>query len=565
MHGTRWRSLAIFALVWLASVAARLPVTHAILFDYDVVPVVSLGWEWLHGGAFPAHGTLSSVAAYNMPGLVWLHLPVLALVPSPGLAILITLLFVQWLGAAALYSVALAMFGQRAALAALALFVFSETAYAATVTAWAQLVLPALVALVLCCLWRWTRSGRARWFVAAGLIALFAFMTHFSAVILLPALLVWWLLAGRRVPLAALAWLAALGALLLAPYLLFQAGRGFADLRAFTSRTPQIPAEVLRQYEALQRDPALPLPAVPPTSAEAESPLVAAPAEDAGQPAPVRLAQRLSLELRYVAHRITQFSASLNTGEPPYAWAHVGLHWLAQALLLGGAAVAIALYVRRGRRRGWRSALVAARSGRYVLLLAFFGAYVAVLLLLRVYPSTQPTYLTSLFPLAVLLIAAALAGLAGVAKGWRAWAAVLVVVCAYALASTITRYDTVQQREGTVIPRVWYYGTLRQAADFIASDWPQDTVTIAYDILPEQRAFWWVPAWHTVSPDYRMGMAHDFVLLAEHGVLNLNRDPVGAAAGADYIVVFSSGLGRYPQAEYDTHAFGPLVVLRPKD
>ncbi|PMB48382.1 hypothetical protein CEN41_01260 [Fischerella thermalis CCMEE 5330] len=524
---------------WLVSAAFKLSLSDTIIFDYDIVPVVALGWEWLHaGGAFPVHGTLASVAAYNLPGLVWLHLPALMVTSSPWLAMLLTLLWVNMLGTFAAYALGRELSHPLGGAAAALLFTFSEGAIAATTIAWAQLLLPTFFVGVALCLFRWQRTGHGGWMLAAGLIALLAFMTHFSAVLLLPVMIVFWLLSGAVVRWRWLLLTAALAGGLLAPYLAFQAQRDFRDLQAFLTRRVQIPHEAFEAVRAEARRLA---------NAQA-APVAAAPAPFTPAPAPspepenrvLRFVQRLPRELALAVESQTQFIVRAPLDSPTNGLEQA-LTWALRLALLGVSAAALwgvgRRVVRRVPRRagrGW--------AGQMTLLLALPLTLVAGMLVLRVYPTENASYLAGLQGWFAVLTGAALGVMM---TRWR-WlrVPVLALVIGACVVSVVHHQQRLEARQEALFPRAWYYRTLHALADHIAASIaPARTVTVGYALWPQTRTFDWVPAWGLVDRGYRAGMSLDFVLLAEHGIQNLNTDPYGVADAPDFIMVFTPDLG----------------------
>ncbi len=511
---------------WLLSAAFKLSLAETVVFDYDVVPVVALGWEWLHhGGPFPTHGTLASVAAYNLPGLVWLHLPALMVTSSPWLAMVLTLLWFNMLGTFAAYGLGRELSNPLGGAAAALLFAFSETTIAASTIAWAQLLLPTFFVGVALCLFRWQRTGRGGWMLAAGLIALLAFMTHFSAVLLLPAMVVFWLLSGAVVRWRWLLLTSALAGVLLAPYLAFQAERDFRDLPAFLARRVQIPRDefdaVRAEVARLARDQAAPVAAAPAVS-PAPRPAVSEPESRV-----LRFLLRLPRELALVADSQTQF-ITRPPADSPTAALGLALTWALRLALLGVSGAAL-----------WRAMRP---LNRISLLLALPAALVVGMLVLRVYPTENASYLAGLQGWFIALTGAALGIIAG---RWR-WLRlpVLALVIAACALSVAHHQQRLIGRDATLFPRAWYYRTLHAVAGEIAAAIaPRTTVTVGYALWPQQRTFDWVPAWGLVDPGYRSGMALDFVLLADYGVTNLNTDRYGVADAPEFLVTFAPDVG----------------------
>lgn len=561
---------------WLVSAAFKLSLSGTVVFDYDVVPVVALGWEWLHhGGPFPAHGTLASVAAYNLPGLVWLHLPALTVTSSPWLAMVLTLLWFNLLGTFAAYALGRDLSGEIGGAAAALLFTFSETTIAASTIAWAQLLLPTFFIGVALCLFRWWRTGRGAWMLAAGLIALLAFMTHFSAVLLLPVIIVFWLLSGAVVRWRWLLLTAALAGALLAPYLAFQVERDFRDLQAFLTRRVQIPAE---EFDAVRAEVArlARAQAAPVTTAPADA-AVSSEREASLEPDSrlLRFVLRLPRELALVGESQTQFIVRPPLDSPTRGLEQ-GLTWALRLALLSVSAAGVWVVVRRvrphpptpfssGRRGqdlahhdegGLRERLIwlvtntlrqrhlwwGGWAGQMSLLLALPLTLVGGMLVLRVYPTENASYLAGVQGWLVVLTSAALGVLA---TRWR-WlhVPVLALVIAACVVSVVHHQQRLSARDATLFPRAWYYSTLHAVAGRIAEAIaPQTAVTVGYALWPQQRTFDWVPAWGLVDPRYRSGMALDFVLLADYAVINQNTDRYGVAESPDFIVTFAPDVG----------------------
>ena len=243
---------AIFWLLILASVIVKLVAAQLLAWEADYVPLISRGADWLDGGAFPAVGTLSSVAAFNLPFLVWMQLPALVITRHIPTVLIGTQLAFNLLATVALWRLGRELFDDRAGMIAALLFTFSEVGVSSAYTAWAQLLLPGFCALFFYCLFRWQVDRRARYVALTWLLATAAFMTHFSAVLLYGVLAAWWLIL--RLPWNARGLLAGVGAsiLMLAPYMAFEAQNDFIDLRAFFTRSHRIDAETLADYAHLK-------------------------------------------------------------------------------------------------------------------------------------------------------------------------------------------------------------------------------------------------------------------------------------------------------------------------
>ena len=541
---TRASLLILLIVGWLVSAAVKLSLSYAIIFDYDIVPVVQLGWNWLHGGAFPVYGTLSSVAAYNMPGLVWLHLPALIAVDSPYLAIILTLLWVNMLGTFTVFALGKEVANVRVGMCAALIFAFSEASFSATTIAWAQLLLPSMFALVLLCLFRWRRTMHGAWMMAAGIVSVFAFMTHFSAILLFPICFLFWFVMHTKLHWRWLLATAMGAAILLAPYMMFQVGRDFRDVRAFLSRDIQIDKTTLQavQVEVVRLGQSVDSEPLPTNEPQQEQSLIEAP------PTPTRtftdrLADyigRLPSEGAYVSFRLSQFSAQFNPSTPPFFPVHHVLSFIAQIGWLTALVVALVGTIRVFRKQRWRT-IWQGRAGKTLLLVGAPIVYVLMLLVLRVFPTEQPSYLTGLNAWVLVGSVIGLEWLLTRCIPQKRIVTVLLlgVVMISALFGSLT-YTQRRAESKNLFPAAWYYTTLKQVAATIAKNTDGKTVTVAYDLWAQQQGFWWLPAWNTVDASYRSGMALDFILLAEYGITNTNTNAYGLTENADFVVRFVS-------------------------
>jgi hypothetical protein len=548
-------------------------------WDMDFVPVIANGLRWLEGGAFPAYGTLSSVAAYNMPFLVWLHLPALWLTRDPYATMLLTLLAWNALGTAYAYWAGKNLLDERVGLIAAALFTFSEVGVSGSYTAWAQLLLPTFYLLVWVHVERWRNTERGRHLALAGIFATAAMMTHFSAVLLYGALLLFalitrarwqwrWFMGGSAVCLA-----------LVAPYLAFQVERDFVDLRAFLTRQSTIPREVMAQFEQYSYN-------APPSTPAEPAPLSAAPTLTNlnGTPEPP------SRELRALYFVLSIPEQTLQ-GFLLFAQTSYGL-FNTVLVLLFGSALALGVY-RLGQQR-WHYPTLTERlsrsdGGRALLLAGFCGVLIVGLIVTRASPSAQATYYLGLVGLQMVLVAYGLVLLVDVnlarhaaplptdqintttpalrKQGWGVRFVLVLIVLTYCFAQGAERIGRRIQHDDSAytVQNVWLYRHIAATTDYLAAQWGANPTPprIAYDLLPDLPMFWWIPAWHTVDPLYRLGAPYDFLLYVRQGIVNANQDPIGSIDQPDFIVTYTISLARYDLTQYRQRQFGTIVVLQP--
>jgi hypothetical protein len=447
---------SLLLLIFCLSLPVKLIAAHNMVWDMDIVPVVAHGQAWLAGGAFPVYGTLSSVAAYNMPFLVWLHLPALIITDDARLAMLMTLLVFNAVGTLYCYLAGAALFQPRAGIIAAALFTFSETSVSSSYTAWAQLLLPVFFIVVFYHLWQWRIQAQGRHLAVAGIVATAAFMTHFAAIMLFPAMLLFALVSRARWQWRS--FLLGVGGclLLLAPYLFFQIDRDFVDLRAFLTRKSPIPAAVLAQYEQTIGQQ---LAVVAPETASTHSVI---PPENMPPPLPETASASPTLPERVLTFGLSlprqywdalrMFSISetpaLNQTFPAISSFTTAVSFLMLGVFLGVSGWAILHFGRdvarlpkvtpviirtayRSQRSRQRSPAHVTRSndaqtqqatlnerliiktpaGRLVLLVIFMLTFITGLIVTRAAPSEQGSYYTGLFSLQWLVVAYGLAWL----------------------------------------------------------------------------------------------------------------------------------------------------------
>ena len=106
-----------FLLILLISAAVKIHASQMLAWEADYVPIVARGQAWLDGGAFPVLGTLSSVAAFNMPFLVWMQIPALLFTRDVRFVLVCTQLVFNLLGTWVVFRLGSKIFNRQAGLA----------------------------------------------------------------------------------------------------------------------------------------------------------------------------------------------------------------------------------------------------------------------------------------------------------------------------------------------------------------------------------------------------------------------------------------------------------------
>ena len=549
------------------------------------MPVIQRGLVWLDGGAFPAYGTLSSVAAFNLPFLVWLQLPVMLFTHHIPTILILTQLIWNFLGTMFVYRLGREMFRPTIGLIGATIFTFTDVSIAGSYTAWAQLLLPTFYVIVLYLLYQWRRSGHDRYPALCLIVTTATFMTHFSAVLLYGVIIGVGVIV--RLPLRWRGLLIGIivSLLMLAPYLAFQVEREFVDLKAFFSRQTTIPQAVLDQYAYLKPENQVIPTAISTTQANTPPTVNNEPVQSSRLERAITWG--LSVPQQYIEGMALMFGTklgNLRTYILPLYLINEALRVGTILLLFGGYITGFIRFVRH-LRTYWRThdkttlkdrydslgtVLVTTEAGSVVFILAFVLILLTGLIITRASPSIQPTYYTGLLGIELLVIAYALVRLLEKfiqSKSVGKWLLIGLVASIAILPALdrIVRVTTHNDEPFTPF-NVWLYSSIDDATDWIAEDWEGgDSLTVAYDILPELPQFWWVAPWHTIDETYRIGMAYDVLLELNHGLTNLNESPVGIAELPDYLIVFEHGLSRYELGDYEIQTFGAIYVLKPKE
>ena len=580
-QSARRRNRILLLAILLISAAVKLYASQLLAWEADYVPLIARGQAWLDGGAFPAVGALSSVAAYNMPFLVWMQIPALLFTRDAQVVLVGTQLAFNLLGTWLLFRLGRRIFSPGAGLIAAALFAFSETGISSAYTAWAQMQLPVFYVAFAYCLYLWKSEGR-NWQVALSwIIATAAFMTHFSAVLLYAALPLMWLLLRMPAPRRGLAVGLLVSAAMLAPYMTIQARSDFVDLRAFFSQRSRISPEALAEFAHLKPE-ARAAAEQAPSDSQAQTPTPETP-----QAEPSRFVRGLrwlaSIPLQLVESLRLAFQgdlANLRNVQPSLYLLSQALRALLEACFWFGIAHALLRCVRGWRagfrtgqadearfHQGWRLAreqVTGSPAGGNLFLLLLTLAIASGLVLVRAGPQQQPSYYTGLIGLKFLMCSYAIACIAN--QPWLRRALIILVLITLALAplDRVIRVSGYDRAAHTPL-NLGLYSNINAVAAWIAADRGRaGAVSISYDLFPEMAYQWWVVAWHSIDESYRIGMALDHLLASYHDILNDNRNPAGLAEDADYIVTSAPGVERYDPSRFERAQLGAYYVLKPK-
>lgn len=576
------RTLRFFWIMFLVSVGVKLLASQLLVWEVDYVPVIARGQMWLDGGAFPAVGTLSSVAAYNMPFLVWLQLPVMLFTRDVSTILIVTQMLFNFVATWFVYRLGCEMFSPMVGLIGATLFTFSDTGISSAYTAWAQLLLPGFYVMVVYCIYRWKTDGRARYVAFAWILATAALMTHFSAILLYGMIVIFWIILRLPIHKKGLVIGFVVSVLMLAPYLAFEVDRDFVDLKAFFTRKTTIDQQILDDYAYLK-------PEYQVKSTQLTQPAITSPQptiQDDSSIQPSRLerglAWVLSMPIQLIGGLRLIFTTDLQNLREHFPIFHsisVVLRMLLEGAFWGG--IVFALYdYGRTVRDGFRQlpaheqslkprlnlaqrTLISTSAGHNLILLMFVLGIIAGLIIVRASVDQQATYYIGLFSIQFVMCAYGIhCFMASRRYGLRVLILVILFVGLGAF-DRIVRVTTHDTRAYSLF-NIALYQSIHDATAWIAGDWGDTrAITVSYDVMPEMANQWWIAPWHTVDEGYRMGMAYDYLLDSYYGLDNQNTNPIGLADDADYVITYETGLNRYDLSDYEIQQFGAIYVLTP--
>ena len=180
----------------------------------------------------PERGVVTSFFSFSTPGAAWLLAPGVLLFTDPRLFEYIGSLGTYVGTLFGIYLLTRLFFGRTPALLAIVLYGFSEHGLLAGSTVWQRYPIHCFTVWTVYCIARWVRDDSGRFLAAAILtwsVGMYVFLEMAPVIFVIPVL---WLL--YRPPIRILPIVAALvlAVLVWSPYLFFELGRGFADVKS---------------------------------------------------------------------------------------------------------------------------------------------------------------------------------------------------------------------------------------------------------------------------------------------------------------------------------------------
>lgn len=203
----------------------------------DLVPNYLDALTFVREGIVPSRGTVGSSGAYNPPGSTWLIVPGVLATSDPRLAEFFASSLAYWLTVIGIYLLARSSFNRGTAILAASIFACSEVGLFVASTVWPRAPVQPVVVWMIYWLRRWAVDREGRGLAIALAIygsGMYVFMEIAPLVLLIP--LCWYLyrppVHKRSLGIATVVLVA-----MWSPYVAYEAGHDYRDLRSIVFRT----------------------------------------------------------------------------------------------------------------------------------------------------------------------------------------------------------------------------------------------------------------------------------------------------------------------------------------
>jgi Dolichyl-phosphate-mannose-protein mannosyltransferase len=209
----------------------------------DMLPYFDAADRLLTHKEIPNSGALTSYSSYAPPGPSWLILPGLVLFSDPRLFESVGSAILYFGTLIGIFLLARLYFGDRSALLATAIYGLSELGLLVGNSLYVRFSLHFFYVWIVYCAVEWVRRGNAKYLAIATIIwsaGMYVYMEIAPALFILPAL---WLIYRPPVRLFSLAVAGLLALAIWYPYLKFEYGRDFLDVKSQVARTRLLPLD----------------------------------------------------------------------------------------------------------------------------------------------------------------------------------------------------------------------------------------------------------------------------------------------------------------------------------
>lgn len=534
------RILVLFAFLVLLVLAlavqsAQIP-SYPVKFDQ--AQVLSLAKEALTGGLVPVHGILNSLKAYNPPFFVWLYILPMAMTEDPSVQLVLPALVLHAASMVILFLLGERYIGPKAGLAAAAVYAFSPQGLYFGHSSWAQGLLASFYLLLILCLSRWLLEGKAWHAAPALLLAAWATGIHWAGALTLGVVILLPLAFRARPKAAPLLAGAVLSLLIWAPYLGFEKGRSFSDLRALLEGPLKTPGA--HELTGLCVD-----------------------TKGLARKGGVREGSGYLREIVHArwpwAYRFLRAAAGMVAAMGiNFHWAPLSPEpWVGTWREVTGFAVTTFLFLAGLVVLVRRVAMGPSKPEAFILL-----GFVIPAFLQNLSPHTtlgRPDAAWLFFGPQALIVSYVVASPRGIPWRMARLGAALLLFLALLVNSYGELAGVARSLKAPLHPQ-------RRLVSWIARDAAADgkgRVSIRYDFLRDRPEWCWIVPYSLVDRAYKVGAEFDY-LLGLHGIENSEKASDGWATDPSYIVVFREGLRRYEDGgwRYELAEFGPYAVLK---
>jgi len=520
-----------------------------------MVAVIKTVEQFSKHGVFPVKGILSSVAAYNMPGLVWLLLPASLIFSDPSWISMATAIPLNLLAAFILYKLSSRLMHRNLALACAITYCLSPLTFEWSRSLWAQHYLGAFYIFIVYFLAGWAIDRKVCYGATAIVFIVYATMIHFSSLVLLGAWGVVWLLWRPPIRFSRMLLALLVCAILLTPYLYFQMERDFQDLKAFVVGKSLINEHMTVPNRFVDN------------SANALSETVKSWGVSVVR-APKELLQLLVanfVPIFWKANALVIFFS---------------LHRCLLGIMFFGGIAALFIssirtitpYFRRllydratAGFTGFVSLFDKKEQAHWMMLTVIIVPLLAIALMGY---GQRKSFALPFFPfqcivgfLLLQLVQSTLTSKAGLRRVASISIAVLLGVilssgfCAYILYANTGVHSRPLNEEKFLQKRI---------SDFIVSDMKSNglkKISISYDVVEERQIWRFISKFHSIDAMYHVGMEFNY-FLEKHSEVSLPQ-PVadGLRPDARYVIVFQEGVKRYDRSKYIKYDFEQFAVL----
>lgn len=520
-----------------------------------MVAVIKAVEQFSKHGVFPVKGILSSVAAYNMPGLVWLLLPASLIFSDPSWIAMATAIPLNLLAAVILYKLSSRLMHRNLALACMITYCLSPLTFEWSRSLWAQHYLGAFYIFIVYFLAGWAIDRKVCYGATAIVFIVYATMIHLSSLVLLGAWGVVWLLWRPPIRFSRMLLALLVCAILLTPYLYFQIERDFQDLKAFVVGKSLLNEHMTAPDQSVE------------DSAGALSVTIKSWGVSAAR-APEGLLQLLMANFVPIFWKANAFVIFFSFHR-----------CLLGIIFFGGIGALFFLSIRTITRyfrllrydratagfTGFVSLFDKKEQSHWMMLTVIIVPLLAIALMGY---SQRKSFALPFFPfqcivgfLLLQLVQSTLTSKAGLRRVAPISIAVLLGVilssgfCAYILYAITGGHSPPLNEEKFLQKRI---------SDFIVSDMKSNglkKISISYDVVEERQIWRFIPKFHSIDPMYHVGMEFNY-FLEKHSEVSLPQ-PVadGLRPDARYVIVFQEGVKRYDRAKYIKYDFEQFAVL----